>query len=42
MSDDKEEVKMVKVYKANGKALEVNPDMVQYLKSLGLSKTKPK
>jgi len=46
MSDDKnekaEEVKMVKVYKSNGKSLEVNPGMVKYLDELGLSKTKPK
>ena len=41
MSDEKE-VKMIKVYKANGKALDVNPDMVKYLDDLGLSKTKPK
>ena len=41
MSDEKE-VKMVKVYKSNGKSLDVNPDMLKYLKELGLSETKPK
>ena len=42
MSDKKEEVKMVTVYKSNGRSLDVNPDMVKYLDDLGMSKTKPK
>ena len=37
-----EGIKMVTVYKTDGKELKVNPDMLPYLKSLGLSKTKPK
>jgi len=45
MSDKKEvkkEVKMTEVYKSNGNSLNVNPDMLPYLKDLGLSETKPK
>ena len=44
MSDKKEtkKVKMTTVYKENGESLNVNPDMLKYLKELGLSETKPK
>lgn len=33
--------KLNTVYKANGKSLEVNDDMLQHLESLGLSIKKP-